>query len=240
MRSTLITGKLLQLGIEYLAWAKDTDRRESARFKRCAAADILLCPALADLGYWPIYGLIAESQTYRVLIESIYELDHSRFLVTQTVTHLLDSALYRAGTDPRLSEYNRMKRSLICFFVALAVNTISEQEMLVQEMPTNPAPPDPVAFDEKLMTPMQDLSLSVYTINRLVLNDILLLGQAIQIAEQTYLKLKKFGRKALRELREVLTEQKYKLGTTLPAATKTEFNRRAAAWRDAQLQSPAS
>ena len=70
-------------------------------------------------------------------------------------------------------------------------------------------------LDENLYRPIEDLDLSVRSANCLQNAQICYIGELVQRSEAEMLKTKNFGRKSLKEIKEVLNELGFELGMRL-------------------------
>jgi DNA-directed RNA polymerase subunit alpha len=70
--------------------------------------------------------------------------------------------------------------------------------------------------NENLLRPVDELELSVRTANCLQNADILYIGELVQRSEADLLKLKSFGKKSLKEIKEILADMGLVLGMSLP------------------------
>lgn len=110
--------------------------------------------------------------------------------------------------------------------LAIFVGSIIEEGEVVRELP-----PEPVTgMDDALYRPIEQLSLSVRSVNCLQSADIRYVGELVQKNENDLLKTKNFGRKSLTEIHDTLRTMGLELGMQLdnfPA--REELERRRAA-----------
>src|SRR5262245_15031590 len=82
--------------------------------------------------------------------------------------------------------------------------------------PELPPPPEPEpAFNENLLRTVDELELSVRSANCLANANIKYIGDLVQKTESEMLKTKNFGRKSLKEIKEILAEMGLSLGMKL-------------------------
>jgi DNA-directed RNA polymerase subunit alpha len=79
--------------------------------------------------------------------------------------------------------------------------------------PTGPSDDEPL--NENLFRSVEELELSVRSANCLQNANITLIGELVQRTEQDMLKTKNFGRKSLKEIKEILSEMGLSLGMKL-------------------------
>ena len=93
----------------------------------------------------------------------------------------------------------------------LFINFDEEMEDVVQEPVIEAAP-----LNENLFRTVEELELSVRSANCLQNADIRFIGELVQRTEAEMLKTKNFGRKSLKEIKEVLSEMDLALGIDVP------------------------
>lgn len=104
--------------------------------------------------------------------------------------------------------------------VAYAAKILKEQltifinfdESIEPELPQEEEEPE---FNENLLKPIDELELSVRSFNCLQSAGIKYVGDLVQKTEAEMLKTKNFGRKSLKEIKELLAEMDLELGTEL-------------------------
>ena len=84
--------------------------------------------------------------------------------------------------------------------------SLEPEESFAEEVPE---------FNEHLLVPVTELELSVRSFNCLQNAGIKYIGDLVQKSEQEMLKTKNFGRKSLKEIKELLKERNLELGMTL-------------------------
>ena len=90
------------------------------------------------------------------------------------------------------------------------VNFDEPQEILVQEKPIEPE------FNKNLLRKVDELELSVRSMNCLKNDNIIYIGDLVQKSEGEMLRTPNFGRKSLNEIKEVLTGMSLYLGMEIP------------------------
>lgn len=105
--------------------------------------------------------------------------------------------------------------------VGIASKILKEQLSILINIPEDVEPTIPEAeehserFNENLLRPVLELELSVRSANCLAQADILRIGDLVQRTEAEMLKTKNFGRKSLKEIKEILSEMGLSLGMKL-------------------------
>jgi DNA-directed RNA polymerase subunit alpha len=101
----------------------------------------------------------------------------------------------------------------------------------VEEEPELPvlAEPSPEPVNEKLLMSVDELELSVRAANCLSNASIKYIGDLVQKTESDLLKAKNFGRKSLKEIKDILAEMGLSLGMKLENWPPKDLERRAAA-----------
>jgi DNA-directed RNA polymerase subunit alpha len=106
--------------------------------------------------------------------------------------------------------------------VAFAAKILKDQltifinfEELPEPEEDTEADEDLKAFNENLTRPVEELELSVRSANCLQNANIKLIGQLVQKTEAEMLKTKNFGRKSLKEIKEILASMGLSLGMKL-------------------------
>lgn len=126
--------------------------------------------------------------------------------------------------DEALSYASRILREQLAIFI----NVEEEPEMEIPDAPDKDAP-----FNDNLLRSVDELDLSVRAANCLQAANIKYIGDLVQKSEQEMLKTKNFGRKSLKEIRELLAEMGLSLGMRLeiwpPPELKQRQNLKAAA-----------
>ena len=90
------------------------------------------------------------------------------------------------------------------------VNFDEPQEVIVREQPTEPE------FNKNLLKKVDELELSVRSMNCLKNDNIIYIGDLVQKTEPEMLRTPNFGRKSLNEIKEVLTGMSLYLGMEIP------------------------
>jgi DNA-directed RNA polymerase subunit alpha len=94
--------------------------------------------------------------------------------------------------------------------LGMFVNFDEPQEVIVREQPTEPA------FNKNLLRKVDELELSVRSMNCLKNDNIIYIGDLVQKSEGEMLRTPNFGRKSLNEIKEVLTGMSLYLGMEIP------------------------
>lgn len=95
--------------------------------------------------------------------------------------------------------------------LSIFVNFDEDMEVIDEEEPEEPEP----YFNENLYKTVDELELSVRSANCLQNANIRYIGELVQKTEQEMLKTKNFGRKSLKEIKEILAEMGLSLGMKL-------------------------
>ena len=94
--------------------------------------------------------------------------------------------------------------------LGMFVNFDEPQEVAVRETPTEPE------FNRNLLRKVDELELSVRSMNCLKNDNIIYIGDLVQKSEGEMLRTPNFGRKSLNEIKEVLTGMSLYLGMEIP------------------------
>tara|TARA_A100000164_G_scaffold149441_1_gene132641 strand:- start:21 stop:1049 length:1029 start_codon:yes stop_codon:yes gene_type:complete len=94
--------------------------------------------------------------------------------------------------------------------LGMFVNFDEPQEVIVREQPAEPA------FNKNLLRKVDELELSVRSMNCLKNDNIIYIGDLVQKSEGEMLRTPNFGRKSLNEIKEVLTGMSLYLGMEIP------------------------
>ena len=94
--------------------------------------------------------------------------------------------------------------------LGMFVNFDEPQEVVVREAPTEPE------FNKNLLRKVDELELSVRSMNCLKNDNIIYIGDLVQKSEGEMLRTPNFGRKSLNEIKEVLTGMSLYLGMEIP------------------------
>ena len=94
--------------------------------------------------------------------------------------------------------------------LGMFVNFDEPQEVIVREQPTEPE------FNKNLLRKVDELELSVRSMNCLKNDNIIYIGDLVQKTEPEMLRTPNFGRKSLNEIKEVLTQMELNLGMSVP------------------------
>ena len=90
------------------------------------------------------------------------------------------------------------------------INFDEPQEVTIREKPTEPE------FNKNLLRKVDELELSVRSMNCLKNDNIIYIGDLVQKSEGEMLRTPNFGRKSLNEIKEVLTGMSLYLGMEIP------------------------
>ena len=94
--------------------------------------------------------------------------------------------------------------------LGMFINFDEPQEVLVKEKPVEPE------FNKNLLRKVDELELSVRSMNCLKNDNIIYIGDLVQKSEGEMLRTPNFGRKSLNEIKEVLTGMSLYLGMEIP------------------------
>ena len=94
--------------------------------------------------------------------------------------------------------------------LGMFVNFDEPQEVVISEKPTEPE------FNKNLLRKVDELELSVRSMNCLKNDNIIYIGNLVQKSEGEMLRTPNFGRKSLNEIKEVLTGMSLYLGMEIP------------------------
>ena len=94
--------------------------------------------------------------------------------------------------------------------LGMFVNFDEPQEVIVRDKPTEPE------FNKNLLRKVDELELSVRSMNCLKNDNIIYIGDLVQKSEGEMLRTPNFGRKSLNEIKEVLTGMSLYLGMEIP------------------------
>ena len=94
--------------------------------------------------------------------------------------------------------------------LGMFVNFDEPQEVIVREQPTEPE------FNKNLLRKVDELELSVRSMNCLKNDNIIYIGDLVQKSEGEMLRTPNFGRKSLNEIKEVLQQMELNLGMSVP------------------------
>ena len=94
--------------------------------------------------------------------------------------------------------------------LGMFVNFDEPQEVIIREQPTEPE------FNKNLLRKVDELELSVRSMNCLKNDNIIYIGDLVQKSEGEMLRTPNFGRKSLNEIKEVLTGMSLYLGMEIP------------------------
>tara|TARA_B100000700_G_scaffold30627_1_gene29468 strand:- start:680 stop:1708 length:1029 start_codon:yes stop_codon:yes gene_type:complete len=94
--------------------------------------------------------------------------------------------------------------------LSMFVNFDEPQEVIVREQPTEPE------FNKNLLRKVDELELSVRSMNCLKNDNIIYIGDLVQKSEGEMLRTPNFGRKSLNEIKEVLQGMSLYLGMEIP------------------------
>ena len=94
--------------------------------------------------------------------------------------------------------------------LGMFINFDEPQEVIVREKPTEPE------FNKNLLRKVDELELSVRSMNCLKNDNIIYIGDLVQKTESEMLRTPNFGRKSLNEIKEVLNSMSLYLGMEVP------------------------
>ena len=94
--------------------------------------------------------------------------------------------------------------------LGMFVNFDEPQEIIIKEQPAEPE------FNKNLLKKVDELELSVRSMNCLKNDNIIYIGDLVQKSEGEMLRTPNFGRKSLNEIKEVLTSMSLYLGMEIP------------------------
>jgi len=94
--------------------------------------------------------------------------------------------------------------------LSMFINFDEPQEVVISEKPTEPE------FNKNLLRKVDELELSVRSMNCLKNDNIIYIGDLVQKSEGEMLRTPNFGRKSLNEIKEVLTGMSLYLGMEIP------------------------
>ena len=94
--------------------------------------------------------------------------------------------------------------------LSMFVNFDEPQEVIIREKPTEPE------FNKNLLRKVDELELSVRSMNCLKNDNIIYIGDLVQKSEGEMLRTPNFGRKSLNEIKEVLQSMSLYLGMEIP------------------------
>ena len=94
--------------------------------------------------------------------------------------------------------------------LGMFVNFDEPQEVIIREKPSEPE------FNKNLLRKVDELELSVRSMNCLKNDNIIYIGDLVQKSEGEMLRTPNFGRKSLNEIKEVLTGMSLYLGMEIP------------------------
>ena len=90
------------------------------------------------------------------------------------------------------------------------INFDEPQEVVIREKPAEPE------FNKNLLRKVDELELSVRSMNCLKNDNIIYIGDLVQKSESEMLRTPNFGRKSLNEIKEVLQQMELNLGISVP------------------------
>jgi DNA-directed RNA polymerase subunit alpha len=94
--------------------------------------------------------------------------------------------------------------------LSMFINFTDPKEIVTQEKPTEPE------FNRNLLRKVDELELSVRSMNCLKNDNIIYIGDLVQKTEGEMLRTPNFGRKSLNEIKEVLSGMSLYLGIEIP------------------------
>ena len=123
-----------------------------------------------------------------------------------------DKLIMEVETDGSISAEDAIAYSARIFQdqLNMFINFDEPQEVVVREKPTEPE------FNKNLLRKVDELELSVRSMNCLKNDNIIYIGDLVQKSEGEMLRTPNFGRKSLNEIKEVLTGMSLYLGMEIP------------------------
>lgn len=123
-----------------------------------------------------------------------------------------DKLIMEVETNGSISAENAIAYSARIFQdqLGMFINFNEPQEVLVREKPVEPE------FNKNLLRKVDELELSVRSMNCLKNDNIIYIGDLVQKSEGEMLRTPNFGRKSLNEIKEVLTGMSLYLGMEIP------------------------
>ena len=123
-----------------------------------------------------------------------------------------DKLIMEVETDGSISAEDAIAYSARIFQdqLNMFINFDEPQEVIVREKPTEPE------FNKNLLRKVDELELSVRSMNCLKNDNIIYIGDLVQKSEGEMLRTPNFGRKSLNEIKEVLTGMSLYLGMEIP------------------------
>ena len=123
-----------------------------------------------------------------------------------------DKLIMEVETDGSISAEDAIAYSARIFQdqLDMFINFDEPQEVVVREKPTEPE------FNKNLLRKVDELELSVRSMNCLKNDNIIYIGDLVQKSEGEMLRTPNFGRKSLNEIKEVLTGMSLYLGMEIP------------------------
>ena len=117
--------------------------------------------------------------------------------------------------------------------VAFAAKILKEQMTIFINFDESVEPPPQVEeaepdFNDELLKPIEDLELSVRSFNCLQTAGIQFVGDLVQKTDAELLKTKNFGRKSLKEIKDILGQMDLELGTKLESWPPKELEKKKA------------
>jgi len=155
---------------------------------------------------WPV-GTIALDAIFSPIIKVNYRVTNAR--VGQTTDYdKLTLEVWTNGSvlpEDAVALASKIIKEQVQIFINFDEDIEPEVEEVEEEAPVN----------ENLYRSVDELELSVRSANCLANANIRYIGQLVQKTEAEMLKTKNFGRKSLKEIREILTEMELSLGMKL-------------------------
>ena len=123
-----------------------------------------------------------------------------------------DKLIMEVETDGSISAEDAIAYSARIFQdqLNMFINFDEPQEVVVREKPAEPE------FNKNLLRKVDELELSVRSMNCLKNDNIIYIGDLVQKSEGEMLRTPNFGRKSLNEIKEVLTSMSLYLGMEIP------------------------
>ena len=156
----------------------------------------------------PPLGLIAIDSLFSPVKKVSYSISTAR----EGKTLDYDKLIIEVETNGSISAEDAVAYSARIFQdqLNMFVNFDEPEEIVVQEKSTEPE------FNKNLLRKVEELELSVRSMNCLKNDNIIYIGDLVQKSEGEMLRTPNFGRKSLNEIKEVLTGMSLYLGMEIP------------------------
>jgi len=165
-------------------------------------------PAVMNKPEEPPLGLIAIDSLFSPVKKVSYSIGTAR----EGKVLDYDKLTMEVETNGSISAENAVAYSARIFQdqLNMFVNFDEPQEITIKEQPSEPA------FNKNLLRKVDELELSVRSMNCLKNDNIIYIGDLVQKSEGEMLRTPNFGRKSLNEIKEVLTSMSLYLGMEIP------------------------